>query len=67
MTEPFHTDLGYLERIKWKAGTMLYCRKCDAKVTMTPVRTEGGWRLRDSAGHLMHPAQAVVTGEVPSE
>lgn len=60
----YRTDLGYLERIRWVDGTRVYCRKCDKKVAMWANLER---MLVDSAGHLTHPAQAIVSGEVSGE
>ena len=60
MQVAYFTDLGYVERLPFRDGQRLYCRRCDAAV---PVVAKDG-ALVCGAGHRQHAANALVNGSL---
>lgn len=56
----YRTDVGYLQKIAWRDGTLGYCRRCDDTVAFV---ARGPW-LVCPAKHEVHPANLIVNGQV---
>ena len=50
----------HLVTIKWKDGSLVYCRRCDSEVAMKATETPKGAMLECEQGHHTHPANVVV-------